>query len=85
MPHCREIALQELIGRVPGAVVQRCEHDVQARQNAVGEIEPPVREDVHFAPVQDRDLGIPLAQERDLLRLPFDALERQVARRCRAL
>ncbi len=71
MLHRREIALQQLVGRVAGALVQRRQHDVEPLEDRVREVEPAVGQDVDLAAVQDRDLRIPLAQARDLVGLAF--------------
>ena len=47
-------------------------------EDAVGEIETAVGQDVDLAAVEDGDVGIPLAEAGDLLGLALDAVDRQV-------
>ena len=53
-------------------------------EDAIGEIEAAVGQDVDFAAVEDRDVGVPLAEAGDFVSLALDAVDRQVARRRRA-
>ena len=67
-----------------GALVQRRQHDVEALEDAVGEIEPAVRQDVHLAAVQDRDLADTARAARAISSAWRSiAVHRQIARRGR--
>ncbi len=61
-------------------MVQRREHDIESLEDPVRKIQTAVRHDVHFASVQDRDVGDALPQCRDLLGLGPDCLRGQRAR-----
>ena len=62
--HRRHVALHQLLRRLACRVVQRREHDIEALEDPVGEVEPAVGQDVDLAAVQDRDLRIPLRGAR---------------------
>ena len=62
MRHRREVAPQELIAGVAGAVVQRCQHDVEPLENPIRKIEAAVRHDVDFTPVEDRHVPVLLPE-----------------------
>ena len=82
--HRGQIPALERCGRLAGIVVERREDDIELLQDAVREIEPAVRKDVHFAAVQDLDIRVSFAEARDFIGLAGDTVQRQGARRHRA-
>ena len=55
--HRGQIPALERRGRLAGIVVERRQDDVELLQDAVREIEPAIRKDVHLAAVQDLDVA----------------------------
>ena len=66
-----------LRARHPLAAVDARLHPVQLRQHVVGEVEPPVREDVALDPAQDAERREQLVRGRDLLALAADVVRRE--------
>ena len=67
--------------RHPLAAVDARLHPVELREDVVGQIEPPVGEDVALDPVQHAERREGLVRLRDLLRLPADVVAREPADR----
>ena len=65
----------------PRVIVERRQHDVEALEDGVLEIEAAVGQDVDLDAVEDRHPGKLLAQRVDLFALPRDVVARQRARR----
>ena len=64
-----------------GALVKRREHDVEAFELAIGEIQPPVSQDVDLHPVKDGQLRVPDSESFDFMALPRDLIRAQGMRR----
>src|SRR5262245_14496150 len=74
MTHCLDVALHQLLRSLSRGFVQRRQHDVESLEHMIRKIELSVRQDVDLAAVKNRDLGMPLAERLDFLRLPLDAV-----------
>ena len=66
-----------LRARHPLAAVDARLHPVELRQHVVGEVEPPVREDVALDPAQDAERREQLVRGGDLLALAADVVRRE--------
>src|SRR5437773_2552974 len=84
MTHRGGIPPQQLIRSVAGALMKRCQDEIEPLENTIRHIQAAVRQNVDLASVEDCDLWNPVAHARDLIGLPLDVVNTQVSR-CRRM
>ena len=71
MAHRLQITTQQLARLLSGTLVERSEHDIELLENRIRKVEPPFRQDVHLAAVEDGHAGKSFTYGGNLLGLTF--------------